>query len=68
MLAGLRHVPVLEATLLMFIEPVLSPIWAFLVHGEQAGPWTIVGGAIVLAATAVQMAYESWRPAVPPPI
>lgn len=68
MLAGLRHVPVLEATLLMFIEPVLSPIWAFLVHGEQAGRWTIVGGAIVLAATAVQMAYENWRPAVPPPV
>jgi drug/metabolite transporter, DME family len=65
MLAGLRHVPVLEATLLMFIEPVLSPLWAFLVHGEQAGPWTIAGGAIVLATTAAQMAYQRWRPVLP---
>jgi drug/metabolite transporter (DMT)-like permease len=63
MLAGLRHVPALQATLLMFIEPVLSPIWAFLAHGEQAGPWTIAGGAIVLAATATQMAHEHMRPA-----
>ena len=59
MVAALRHVPVLEATLLMFIEPVLSPIWAWLVHGERPGPWTLAGGAVVLAATAVQMAYEA---------
>jgi drug/metabolite transporter (DMT)-like permease len=65
MLAGLRHVAALEATLLMFIEPVLSPIWAFLLHGEQTGPWTIAGGAVVLAATATQMAYVHWRPAAP---
>jgi drug/metabolite transporter, DME family len=68
MLHGLRHVPVLEATLLMFIEPVLSPIWAFLVHGEQAGPWTIAGGAVVLAATAAQMAYAHRRPPLPAPL
>lgn len=66
MLVGLRHVPVLEATLLMFIEPVLSPLWAWLVHGERAGPWTLAGGAVVLAATAAQMAYDQWRPASPP--
>jgi drug/metabolite transporter, DME family len=62
MLMGLRHVPVLEATLLMFIEPVLSPLWAWLLHGEGPGPWTIAGGAIVLAATAAQMVHEQWRP------
>jgi drug/metabolite transporter (DMT)-like permease len=66
MLAGLRQVPVLEATLLMFIEPVLSPTWAWLLHAERPGPWTIAGGAIVLAATAVQMAHERWRPARAP--
>jgi hypothetical protein len=40
---------------------VLSPTWAFLAHGERAGPWTIAGGAIVLAATAAQMAYANRR-------
>jgi DME family drug/metabolite transporter len=66
LLAGLREVPVLEATLLMFIEPVLSPIWAWLLHGEQAGPWTVVGGAVVLAATAAHMAAQRTRPAPAP--
>jgi drug/metabolite transporter (DMT)-like permease len=66
MLAGLRHVPVLEASLLMFIEPVLSPAWAWLAHGERAGPWTVAGGALVLAATAVHMVHEQWRPVTPP--
>lgn len=66
MLAGLRHVQALEASLLMFIEPVLSPLWAWLAHGEDTGPWTVAGGAVVLAATAVHMAYERWRPVTPP--
>lgn len=57
MLAGLRHVPALEATLLMFLEPVLSPVWAWLVHGERPGPWVLAGGAIILGATAISM----WR-------
>lgn len=64
MLSGLRHVPVLEATLLMFIEPVLSPIWAWLMHRERPGPWTLAGGALILSATAVQV----WRDARAKPI
>jgi drug/metabolite transporter, DME family len=59
MIAGLRHVPVLEATLLMFIEPVLSPVWAWLVHGEHPGGLVMVGGAVILGATAVSMAAQA---------
>lgn len=66
MVSGLRHVPVLEASLLMFIEPVLSPTWAWLIHGERPGPWTVVGGALVLVATGVHMTYEQWRASTPP--
>jgi drug/metabolite transporter (DMT)-like permease len=55
MLRGLRHVPALEATLVMFIEPVLSPVWAWLVHGEHPGPWVVAGGFIILGATSVFM-------------
>jgi drug/metabolite transporter, DME family len=61
MLSGLRHVPALEATLLMFIEPVLSPVWALVVHGERPGPWVIAGGAVILGATAVYMWLERGR-------
>jgi drug/metabolite transporter, DME family len=55
MLAGLRHVPALEASLLMLIEPVLSPVWAWLVHGEAPGPWVIAGGMVILAASVAQV-------------
>jgi drug/metabolite transporter (DMT)-like permease len=61
MVAGLRHVPVLEATLLMFIEPVLSPVWAWLVHNEHPGPWVVAGGVVILGATAIFMWLERGR-------
>jgi drug/metabolite transporter (DMT)-like permease len=61
MLRGLRHVPALEATLLMFIEPVLSPVWAWLVHGEHPGAWVVAGGVVILGATAVSLWLERGR-------
>lgn len=51
LLAGLAHVRALEASLLLLLEPVLNPVWAWLVHGEAPGAWAIVGGAVILAAT-----------------
>ena len=50
--AALRHIPALEASLLLLIEPVLNPIWAFAVHGERPGSWALLGGGIILAGTA----------------
>jgi drug/metabolite transporter (DMT)-like permease len=49
-----RHVPALEAALLLLVEPVLNPLWAFLLHGETPGPWAFLGAALILAATAWQ--------------
>ena len=49
--AGLRHVDAMTATLLLFVEPVLNPVWAYLVHGETTGPLALVGGTLILAAT-----------------
>ncbi|SET56328.1 Threonine/homoserine efflux transporter RhtA [Stigmatella erecta] len=49
---GLRDVPAVEASLLVLLEPVLNPVWAFIFAGEQPGPWALVGGAIILLATA----------------
>ncbi len=45
-------VPALEASLLLLLEPVLNPVWAWLVHGERPGGWAWVGGAVILGATA----------------
>ncbi|BDG06290.1 DMT family transporter [Anaeromyxobacter oryzae] len=55
---GLERTPAVEASLLVLLEPVLNPIWTFLLAGERPGPWAIAGGAVVLAATA-------WRTVVP---
>jgi drug/metabolite transporter (DMT)-like permease len=55
---GLRGVTAVEASLLMLLEPVLNPIWTYLVAGERPGPWALAGGAVVLAATA-------WRALIP---
>jgi len=52
--AALRHIPALEASLLLLVEPVLNPVWAWLVHGERPGHWALVGGAVILAVTAVK--------------
>lgn len=48
---GLRHVPAVEASLLLFLEPVISPLWAYLLHGERQAPWALAGALIITAAT-----------------
>jgi drug/metabolite transporter (DMT)-like permease len=50
---ALRIVPALEASLLLLVEPVLNPVWAWLVHGERPGLAALGGGLIILAATLV---------------
>jgi drug/metabolite transporter (DMT)-like permease len=47
---GLRHVRVEHAGILGYLEPVTSPLWAFLLIGEKP-PWTTyAGGALIVAA------------------
>jgi drug/metabolite transporter (DMT)-like permease len=47
---AIKHVAALEAILIPVIEPILNPVWVFLVFGERPGAWAFVGGFIVLAA------------------
>lgn len=58
---GLRHVAALPATLILFIEPVLNPIWTFVAHGERIAPLALCGGAIILAATFLKNALDLRR-------
>lgn len=51
---AIRHVPAVEASLLLLVEPALNPLWAWLVHQERPGPWPLVGGAVILSATAAK--------------
>jgi DME family drug/metabolite transporter len=47
---SIRHVPAVEAATLLLIEPVLNPIWAWLIHGEQPSGRAVTGGLIIMAA------------------
>ncbi len=49
---GMRRIPALETSLLLLVEPVLNPVWAWLVHGETPGRWALLGGVLILGATA----------------
>ncbi len=51
---AVRHVPALETSLLLLIEPVFNPLWAWLAHGEKPGGWSLLGGAIILLATTLR--------------
>ncbi len=53
-----RRIGALEASLLLLVEPVLNPVWTWLVHGEEPGPWGLAGGAVILAATAGKTLYD----------
>ena len=52
---GVRGVSALEASLLILIEPALSPIWAGVVHGEWPAGLALAGGALILGATLAQV-------------
>jgi len=52
---AVAELPALRVSLLLLLEPVLNPVWAWLVRGEEPGAWVLVGGAIILAASAGQV-------------
>jgi DME family drug/metabolite transporter len=52
MARGLRSVTAPEAGAITLLEPILTPVWTYLVAGEMPDPWTYVGGAIILFALA----------------
>ena len=53
---GLRDVRPQEAGVLTLLEPVLTPVWVFLLLPSRETPaaWTLGGGAVMLAALAVR--------------
>jgi len=60
---AMHHVPALEASLLMLAEPVLNPVWAWLLHDERPSRWALAGGALILAATTLNTWWQSRRAA-----
>ena len=63
---AIAHLPALEVSLLLLLEPVLNPVWTWLVRGENPGVWVWTGGAIIIAATAAKTIYDSRRLEIAP--
>lgn len=64
--ASIRHLPALEVSLLLLLEPVLNPVWTWIFRGEHPGRWTILGGGIIIAATALRSLHDARTAAMRP--
>jgi drug/metabolite transporter, DME family len=53
---AIHSIPALEASVILLLEPVLNPVWAWIIQRETPGSWALLGGAIILGATT----YKSW--------
>ena len=48
-----RGIRSLDAGIVGYIEPVLNPVWVFLVIGERPSKWALLGGTIIVGAVVV---------------
>jgi drug/metabolite transporter, DME family len=56
-----RGVRSLDAGIIGYVEPVLNPIWVFLVLGEQPSGWALLGGSIIVVAVVCHTLIEAKR-------
>jgi drug/metabolite transporter (DMT)-like permease len=54
-----RGVRSLDAGIICYIEPVLNPLWVFMVLGERPSGWALLGGAIIIAAVVSHMLLDA---------
>ncbi len=47
---AIKHVTAIDSILIPTIEPLLNPLWVFLMLGEKPGHWALIGGAVVLVS------------------
>ena len=51
---AIKHVTALDAIIFPIIEPILNPILVFFILGEILGPWSFLGGTLVLVGVIVR--------------
>ena len=56
---GLRRVGAFEGSLLLLVEPLLSPVWAYVIHDEVPGLLVWLGGGLVLLASVLRLRAHS---------
>lgn len=50
---AIKKLTALESTLIAVVEPILNPIWVFIVVGELPGIWSLIGGLVVLMSVTI---------------
>lgn len=61
LIAGLRRLPAVEASLLLLLEPVASAALGALIHGERMGTFTVIGAGLILVATTAKTWLDSGK-------
>jgi len=54
-----RGVRSLDAGIICYVEPVLNPVWVFLVLGEKPSHWALLGGTIIIVAVICHMILDA---------
>ena len=54
-----RGVRSLDAGIICYVEPVLNPVWVFLVLGEKPSRWALLGGTIIIVAVICHMILDA---------
>ena len=59
---GARRVPAAIAALIGIAEPVLGPVWVWLIHNEIPSQRTVLGGASVFVALLAHIVWQLRQP------
>ena len=54
-----RGVRSLDAGIICYVEPVLNPVWVFLVLSEKPSRWALLGGSIIIVAVICHMILDA---------
>lgn len=54
-----KYLSALEVILITVLEPLLSPVWVYIFHGEAPGGFALLGGAIVISTVLIRGIYVS---------
>jgi drug/metabolite transporter (DMT)-like permease len=63
---AVRRLPAVEVSILLLVEPVLNPVWVWLLRGEEPGPVVMAGGSLIVGATALRALVMAREAPCPP--
>lgn len=63
---AIKQVHALESNLILTLEPILNPLWVFLVIGEKPAPLALAGSMLVIAAVSYRAIVSARTPEFEP--